>query len=626
MVAVPAQRWLTRHQRIRVLILGSILTEMIACSGDPKDHARLFWGEDITRDSQAVFPAPELIDADGMLSIPPDFLASGETPVPVERLGWRTGFSAVQTTVIDPEAELDRSSLPPPVGTGDPDGVVLFDLTAGLRIPALVETDAWPDNTENPRLLIRPLEPLSPGHTVAVSIADSLRTSEGTSYEGPQWFASARHGGRVNDGEPGHYESLVEELSAAGLPDPVLAVDFPVSDGRTPLLAMMEDLPTPEEWQWLRVFDATEGDPLPEGTWLQAEGHFRTRNWLVDDGSFELSDDGAPVPQGETEADLFLFVPDSVQDAAPGTVPVWIFGHGIFSHPANYLAHPDDPSGVIAVARAAGAIVLGTTWRGLTRDDIATAATVGGDFGRIPELTDKLGQGVANTAALARLAAYGQLLSDPLFEGKASQDTLRYYGISLGGIEGATLFAVDDTLPHGVLHVGGSSWSTMLERSSNWSQFEILMSRSIPSPGDRQQLYAASQLFWDTAEPALHSAALQARSLLWQGSIGDEQVANLTTDLITEASGAVLLAPSPRIPNGWTEQSGPIRGPAVAWYDPQVGEPPLENRPAEVTDAHSIPRLWAGQHNQTIRFLDPEDPGVVEHSCGDASCTADNPG
>ena len=180
----------------------------------------------------------------------------------------------------------------------------------------------------------------------------------------------------------------------------------------------------------------------------------------------------------------------------------------------------------------------------MTRDDLTTPVAVGNDFGRIPELTDKLQQGVANTVALVRLIAEGGLLDDPVFMGLADPDTLRYYGISLGGIEGAVLLANTDLLPHAVFHVGGSSWSTMLERSSNWVTFEALMEDAVPSPSDRQLLYAASQLFWDAADPANYAGDLMGRSVLWQESLGDEQVPNLTTRLLTNAAGAVLLEPA----------------------------------------------------------------------------------
>ena len=599
------------------------------CSACARSPAKSESGStDLVRPALAVFPSAELIDESGRVLIPDGLLPQGETPVPVERLRWRTGFSPVQTTVLDPQMALDRDSLPPPVGSGSADAVVLYDLTAAARIPALVETDAWPDNPEVPRLIVRPLRPMTEGHRVAVSVSSELRTTDDRPYTGPDWFIEARSDvdATVNGDKPGHYAALADDLQAAGLPVPELATDFVVGDGSAPLHAIIDALSTPTSWSWDKVYSSDGADPLPEGTWIQAEGSFTVDSWLADDAAFVLDADGMAVSQDTAQADLFLFIPDTVRDAPEGSAPVWIFGHGIFSRPQDYLARDDDPSGVIEVAREAGAIVLATTWRGLTRDDIPVAATVGNDFGRIPELTDKLAQGVANTAALARMIVQGDILDDPLLQGRAAPDQLRYYGISLGGIEGAVLMAVDDSIPHGVLHVSGGSWSTMLERSSNWSQFELLMSSTVPSPGDRQILYAASQLFWDVADPALHTEQLKTRSVLWQGSVGDEQVPNMTTDLVAGAAGATLLSPSPRDSDGIAQEAGPLQGPALAWFDPELGVPPLTNRPAEVSGAHGSPRLWPGQHAQTLRFLATDTPGSVEHFCGTAPCTASNPG
>jgi hypothetical protein len=35
---------------------------------------------------------------------------------------------------------------------------------------------------------------------------------------------------------------------------------------------------------------------------------------------------------------------------------------------------------------------------------------------------------------------------------------------------------------------------------------------------------------------------------------------------------------------------------------------------------------WDGTTAQTLRFLDPVDPGVIVHPCGDTVCAADNAG
>jgi hypothetical protein len=64
----------------------------------------------------------------------------------------------------------------------------------------------------------------------------------------------------------------------------------------------------------------------------------------------------------------------------------------------------------------------------------------------------------------------------------------------------------------------------------------------------------------------------------------------------------------------------------MSQFDPEKPLPTQENRPAESTGAHSDPRTWPGQHAQTARFLDPDDPGVIEHFCGEQVCSASNDG
>ncbi len=44
------------------------------------------------------------------------------------------------------------------------------------------------------------------------------------------------------------------------------------------------------------------------------------------------------------------------------------------------------------------------------------------------------------------------------------------------------------------------------------------------------------------------------------------------------------------------------------------------------TTSHDEPRTWAGCMAQTARFLDPDDPGVTEHFCGEGVCSESNQG
>lgn len=556
-------------------------------------------GADSLPERPLAWPHEALI-VDGRVALDADALPQADTPLNVEHVAWREGFSVAQTSVF----ALDVTGDLPGLGdVGESGTVRLIDLESGDDLPVFAELDAWPHGDEEPLLLVRPLAPLPVGHRVAAVVHTSA--ADETAY----WAAGPE---------------LRSELDGLGVTDVAMATAFPVSDGTAPTRYVTSQVGVPTSWEWNSVVD--EAEHLPPGIAKKLKGRFTTDSWLADDGTMTLDADGHPVSTGTIEADLRVYIPSSVADAEPGTVPVWIFGHGIFSHADNYLDEDDDPSGVIALANEAGAIVVATTWRGLTQSDLAVAIAAGNDFAKLQNLTDHMVQGVANTRALVRLIQEGALRDDPELEGLPDADTLRYYGISLGGIEGAVLTANTPELEAAVLHVGGSAWSTMLERSSNWTDFEALMEYGVPSPGDRQLLYAVSQLYWDPVDPAGYAADLSDRTVLWQESIGDEQVPNLTTRSLIRGVGTVTLL-EPAVEDVYGVESSPTpQVPAYSQFDPETALPAEENRPGAVTGAHGAPRVWAGTNLQTVRFLDPDDPGVVEHYCGDAPCSASNPG
>jgi hypothetical protein len=279
------------------------------------------------------------------------------------------------------------------------------------------------------------------------------------------------------------------------------------------------------------------------------------------------------------------------------------------------------------LAEELGAIVVGTNWRGLTREDIDIPIALGQDFGRLPELTDRLIQAQVDFATLADALATGDLLSDPIFQGRSGQllpdpSRISYLGISLGAIEGAVLLAQDPPIDHAVLHVGGAQWSTLLERSSNWAPFELFVANTIPDAGDRQVLYALSQLWWDAVDPTSWIDELQDRPLLLQESIHDEQVANVTTDTLARALALPILDPAVTVPPGLSTAGAPLSS-ALVQLDPEEEAPPPINRPAPVTGAHETPRTWEGTR---LQILDHLRDGAIRHHCGDAPCSASNPG
>jgi hypothetical protein len=567
------------------------------------------------------FPSVELV-TDSRVAVPDGLLPQvpGGTAMDVSRLNWREGFSRVQTSVARLPVAIDEGSLSGAAGGGYGRSVRMYDLDAGVEIPCFAELDAHPDalSSGDRSLLVRPLLAMTPGNRVAVVVTDEV-TSSGAPLELPEWAAA-----KAADA---HYATLEADLEALGVGGIALAWDFPVGDGTAAVREIAAGVGVPAAYTFDRVRDADtepEGN-LPPGIWKRIEGSFTADNWLVDDRVFDAVE-GVPTHQGAAEVDLYAYIPDSVRDAAPGTAPVLLFGHGILSDPDDYLDDDADDSAVIDVANRLGAIVVATVWRGLTARDQVDTVEMASDFGRFPELTDRLSQGVGNTLALIRLVDEGSLLDDDVFEGKADRTRIYWYGISLGSIEGAVTLANQSRIEHAVLHVGGSAWSTMLERSSNWTTFEVLVARGIEDPWERQVLYATSQLLWDPVDPASYVEDLRGRTFLWQEAIGDDQVPNMTTELLARSVGVPLATPAATAPFGLETVAMPTTAPALTQFDPERGLPADSNRPAEVTYAHGTPRSWEGCRAQTLAFFDVTAEGQVIHFCGDGPCTATQPG
>lgn len=582
---------------------------LIACQPDPIPPEST---EAVTREAYAIFPTADLV-VDGRLQL--DGLPQAETEIPIDRLAWRDGFSPVQTTVIQPHVALDPTSLPGIDDVGTPGSVQLWDLTDGVAIPCFAELDAWPFDNNKPRsLLVRPQAPVPLGHKVGVMLTSDVRTATGDPLTSPDWFRAIGQGG-VEGVDVEDLQADIDRMKALSGADIVLAERWPVASDVTSFTHhLLDQVEVPTSWVLDDIANTDDGADLPDNTWQRIRGTYTVPDWLGDEGEFTL-EEGMPVLQGEAEARVYVHIPESVRDAEPGTVPVWVFGHGIFAEPELYFDVDDDGHGAIDLANRAGVIVVATVWRGLTTADALVAVSVGSDFGTLPQLTDKLGQGVANTLALSRMVTEGDFLDDPALMGLPDAEAVSYYGISLGGIMGAALVSQVDAFDHAVLHVGGSSWSTMLERSSNWSGFEALITVGVPVPQERQLLYSISQLWWDPVDPINYAHDLQDRSVLWQTAIADDQVPNISTWTIARAANASLVGPTSVQPFGLTPAEPGVGGPAVTQFDPEMFNHEIDNRPSPKTRAHDQPRHWDSHKNQVMTFLDPVAGGVVEHFC-----------
>jgi hypothetical protein len=525
----------------------------------------------------------------------------------------------------------------------------LVDLDARERIPFFAELDAYPGLAPEERtLILRPQHPLPAGGHVGVALTDAMASASGEPLRTPPRFAALRSGDQIPlDLAPRAegYRQLIDALEAAGLARQrlLLAWDFHVASTDRSLAPFdrllglkREHMPPVPTWdpgfEVVQPGDRDWDDPVKDGAWRTGVVRFPFPHFVDGLGRVTLDEEGLPTLGASDLIEVQILVPESVRGAAAGTVPVLIFGHGILAHPADYLDAANDEGGTVELVNQLGMIAVGTEWRGLTRRDLLEVAAIAMDFGRLPTLTDRLLDGLTNALLMERLpsTAFAGLEIFSAVDGSGSMidpEQLRYYGISLGGIEGTVLMANAERVPYGVLHLAGGAWSQMLERSSNWASLERLMVRGLPLARERQLAYAIMQSFWDPVDPVLHAAAgrLSGVSALWQMSMGDEQVPNFATEILLRAAQAPLITPA--VHPAWNLASAAAPTPpgsaGLFQFDSGIAAPAPGNRPAEVSGAHTAIRTTAEHRAQVRAFFEAGAEGRIIAPCGAAPCVFD---
>lgn len=591
------------------------------------------------------------------------------------------GFANVTpfVTVIE-GGRVDPTNLPTPhdptVGMDPASPVQIFDLDTGERVPVWVEVELRGETDDQRPLIIRPLKALPYGHRAAVVITDSLKFEDGTTPAPTAAFAALRGGEASDDLAIEFRRPYTEEIfSVAGQAGVsreqiILAWQAPIlseAEAQGPLPAMVkaaaaaadaeslsfeyeilgcvaddaemypalgcvsdqDALMPPEGGEWIDTED--DGYPLWDENWRRIYGLVQLPWYLNADGRVELDEAGQPVAQGTRPAKFVVMIPDSVRDAAPGTVPVVTFGHGLLALPQDYIGDDTNYSGQDQLADKMGAIFVGTYWLGLSGDDLNVAAGVAVDLNTAPAFSDLLSQGMVNTVLMTpfvrQALANDDLLQTPDGEGSLISPTdATYTGISQGGIFGTTFMALSPYVKTGVLHVPTAGYSHALPHSAQFGAFQAILDNVIDDLNDQAMMFTLIQRVFDAADPInyMHNlvaaplTALGPKSNLWQCAIGDVDAPWYGCEMMIRTAGFPQLGPTVREIYGVDVVEAPTEGSAnvLQYFDPGLGLPELRSDMRFDTGAHSSIRRNDEVHQQTRRFLDPADPGVAINPCG----------
>ena len=304
-----------------------------------------------------------------------------------------------------------------------------------------------------------------------------------------------------------------------------------------------------------------------------------------------------------------------------------------------------------------GLMFCATDWSGMSSEDLANDVSILADVGRLPTLADRAQQGMLNFLYLGRaMINPNGFCSDPAFQfnGHCAIDTshLYYNGGSQGGIMGGSLTAVAPDFTKAHLGVPGMNYSTLLQRSSDFDTYALVMYRAYPNELQRQLIMSLIQLLWDRAESDGYAHHITAdpypntplHRVLMTPAFGDHQVTNWATDVMARTLGVSIRVPEVdpgRHPAGTNAYWGI---PVIASYPfdgsaEVVGEigplrtvngqvrgtppPPLENIPNRAgVDPHGPD--WSETPDGYLAiasFLSPL--GALVAVCGDHPCYLD---
>jgi len=539
--------------------------------------------------------------------------------------------------------------------------IVLLDADTGERWPIWSELDSQADPAQGATLVIRPARNLTEGHRYVVALRD-LRDSTGAPIAAERGFAVYRD--RIPTFAPaiearrGELDRVFRDLRRAGIARTDLdsAWGFTVASTQSLSSRMLHirDDAFASLHGGAPGFTVTQvDDNVDDQVLRRVTGTFTVPSYLTGDGApgsrfhYSSSDpDALPTRNGDFTANFICNIPRWV--TSNGADPVRpargaVYGHGLLGDAGEVNA-----GNVRTQGNTNGFVFCATNWAGFSEDDLGVAISALSDFSQFPKMADRTQQGFLNFLFLARLIKDPRgFASSPAFQAGAAHTpvldgTVFYDGNSQGGILGAAVTAVSTEWTRAVLGVPGMNYSTLLQRSSDFPTYALVLNSSYPDEMDRMLVFSIVQMLWDRSEADGYAAHLTDRpyantprhQVLMQVAFGDFQVANVTADVMARTARIPVrqpaLAPgkSPDVVPYWgipAVPSFPWSGSAMTIWDAGNPAPPLGNvpptSPAFGDDPHSKPRRTPEAQLQKSDFLRPD--GAVVDTCGLLPCVAE---
>ncbi len=535
--------------------------------------------------------------------------------------------------------------------------ILLFEDSGGTikRLPYFVELDANAFDAAQQVLFVRPGVILKEASRYLVAFRN-LRDKSGQPIPPSRPFIRLRDG-QTSDvpqlqARQGRFDKVFATLEAQGVARTslTLAWDFVTASNEalhSDILHMRDDalqrvgakgplLTVDKLTEYVPASDGS-GRPVDANIALELEGTFAAPNYLAEwtQGSFtgsQLNRDGKGVvtASGTRAPRFWVRIPYSAIDGKSTPHGLVLYGHGLLG--AGDQVRSDFNS---KIANQNNLIFFAADLTGMAEDDGIAVPAIVSDLSRFPSLADRLHQGLTEWIVLCRAMREQLELLPQLskWKLKVNHDELFYSGISQGGIFGATFVALSPDVKRGHLGVPGNNYSLLLQRSTDFQNFFLILASSYGWPPDQAVTLATMQLLWDATDPVSHYRHLMAEphpgntahQVILGPARGDYQVAVLSNEILARSElGVPLMAPydGSRKVFAAAEQSYPHVGSGIVlWHFGNAWPAPGNQPPTDPHgDPHSKPRRQDGNNQQMVHFF---RTGEIIDVCDGKPCGPD---
>ena len=408
-----------------------------------------------------------------------------------------TGFSAVGALFLRFDGPL---AAPPSGATESMETPALLLIDVAAEPPTRVPYRARLRDAGR-ALYVEPLRPLRLGHRHLLVMTRRYPAAEAACIRPSEFMAQTLAGGDLPARQAHLATRLGDALTTAGVAreDVAAATVFTTQTDLDVMYAVARDI-AERQYTWRSRPQCDDDGPM-----LYCLGTFKVWDYRA-----ERQIEG-PRPSGQHTIPVHVWLPKNAQ----GPVPIIVYAHGLNDRAASGRFLLDDVAALGFAMVATDALYHGDHPTGAEEDTLPALRFLGLDIGRF-ELDPMVLRGSFNQTTAERLQLLQFIRANPDLDDDGRDDVdvsqIGYYGVSLGGMLGPSLLALDAGVGAAVLSVAGGRLLDFATGTGQVVAFRPIIEDLAGGAERLERLLPVAQTLVDAADPATYGAhVLHAR-------------------------------------------------------------------------------------------------------------------